>query len=267
VSPRRRVALWALAALLVVTAGGAALRSALAGGGVAQDLAGTVLVVPGYGGDVGSVRPLAAALRGAGRTVMVVPPSGDGTGDLRVQAERLRRAADEALDAGAPSVDVVGYSAGGVVARVWAADADGAGDARRIVTLGSPHHGTSVASLGAVLAPDACPVGCQQLAEGSDLLRSLPETVPGPKWVSIWTSEDQTVTPPESARLAGATDIEVQEVCPDTRVGHGELPSDALVVALVERALRTQPLGAAPPPAECASLTAEGSRLLRAASS
>ena len=97
-----------------------------------------------------------------------------------------------------------------------------------MVTLGSPHHGTSLADLAGGLAPAQCPEGCRQLATGSDLLARLnagDETPDGPTWVSIWTTQDETVTPPDSARLDGALNLPVQSVCPDARVGHGELPA------------------------------------------
>ncbi|OMQ15871.1 lipase, partial [Modestobacter sp. VKM Ac-2676] len=51
--------------------------------------------------------------------------------------------------------------------------------------------------------------------------------------VSIWTTVDQTVTPPDSAQLAGALELPVQSVCPDSQVSHGRLPTDALVQAMV----------------------------------
>ena len=82
---------------------------------------------------------------------------GDGTGDLSAQVAVLDTAVDAALAAGAPSVDVVGYSAGGVVAGLWVARDDGAVKARRIVTLGAPLAGTSLAATATVVAPDACP--------------------------------------------------------------------------------------------------------------
>jgi triacylglycerol esterase/lipase EstA (alpha/beta hydrolase family) len=203
---------------------------------VSQEQPGPVLLVPGYGGSTGSLQDLAARLTAAGRDATVVPLPGDGTGDLSASADALGIAATAVLDrTGARSVDVVGYSAGGVIARLWVAD-DGAAVVRRVVTLGSPQHGTSLADLAGNVAPDQCPVGCQQLATDSDLLAQLnagDETPAGPTWVSIWTTQDETVTPPDSARLDGALNLTVQSVCADARVGHGGLPRDPLVQAMV----------------------------------
>jgi hypothetical protein len=51
--------------------------------------------------------------------------------------------------------------------------------------------------------------------------------------VSIWTTQDQTVTPPDTARLDGAINVPVQSVCADARVSHSDLPSAPLVQAMV----------------------------------
>jgi hypothetical protein len=113
---------------------------------------------------------------------------------------------------------------------------------RRVVTLGSPHHGTKLAALGVALAPGSCPVACQQLAPGSDLLDELndgDETPAGPQWLSVWTEQDETVTPPDSARLDGAVNVALQDVCPGLQVTHGQLPTGPVVRALVLQALST----------------------------
>ncbi len=185
---------------------------------VAQDLPGPVLLVPGYGGSTTAVEVLAERLSAAGRDATVVTLPGGGTGDLAEQARVVGAAVDAALArTAAGSVDLVGYSAGGVVARLWVADGGGGSLTRRVVTLGSPHHGTQLASLAGSLAPSQCPAACRQLAPGSPLLtrlNSADETPDGPAWVSIWSTVDDVVTPPESARLDGALDLTVQSICP-----------------------------------------------------
>ena len=207
---------------------------------VPQDRPGPVLLVPGYGGRVESLDPLAAALRAAGRDVRVVPRLGDGTGDLDAEAERLAEVADQTLaETGAPSVDAIGYSAGGVVVRLWVRDHGGDGRARRVLTLGSPHHGTSQAALGRELA-GGCPTACEQLVPDSDLLRRLnagDETPDGPLWATIRSRGDQVVTPVDSAALDGAVNILVQDVCPAADVSHGELPGTPVTLAALDAVL------------------------------
>ncbi len=215
--------------------------------------------MPGYGGNQGSLTALADRIRQTGRVATVLALPGDGTGDLAAQADVLDTAVRAALRGGAPSVDLVGYSAGGVVVRLWVARHGGEHQARRVVTLGSPLHGTTLAAVGSALVPAACPLACQQLVPGSPLLRPL-DAVPVPAplpWLSLWTSEDETVTPPDSARLTGAVDVELQSICPDAHLQHAQLPSDPLVTGLVLRALGTAPL-VAPVPADCATLRALG---------
>ncbi|HET9778401.1 MAG TPA: alpha/beta fold hydrolase [Propionibacteriaceae bacterium] len=207
---------------------------------VPQTAPGPVLLVPGYGGNVDSLQPLAAAMRSAGRSVVIVEPLGDGTGDLRQQAEHLAEVAERVRDdAGAASVDVVGYSAGGVVARLWVREEGGADMTRRVLTLGSPHHGTSQAALGAEFA-GGCPAACEQLVPDSDLLRRLnagDETPAGPLWATVRSTNDQVVTPVDSAALSGALNIVVQEVCPRATAAHSDLPTDPVVVAALSSVL------------------------------
>ncbi|QJY47226.1 esterase/lipase family protein [Pseudonocardia broussonetiae] len=248
-SPRRRVlVLVVLAALLVglVLVGvrvwpGASVDPASR---PAQDVPGPVLLVPGYGGDSAALGALAARLTASGREVRVLALPGDGTGDLSAQVRVLDDAADAELAAGAPSVDVVGYSAGGVVTGLWLARDDGPAKARRVVTLGSPLHGTSLAGAGAAALPDACPPACRQVAPGSAEIAELDAARVGTlvPWLSVRTADDEVVTPVDTAVLDGATNVLVQDVCPGAVVAHGQLPSAPAVADLVLGALGPGPV-------------------------
>src|SRR5204863_10178951 len=103
-------------------------------------------------------------------------------------------------------------------------------------------------------------VACRQLVPGSALLAALnqgDETPPGPTWTTVWSADDSVVTPPASARLAGAVNVELQDVCPDAHVDHGELASDPLAIGLVLRALQGR-LERVPGERDCAGLRALG---------
>jgi triacylglycerol esterase/lipase EstA (alpha/beta hydrolase family) len=238
----------AIAVAITVRSGG--------GGGADQSRPGPVVLVPGYGGQLSSLDDIAARLRRAGRTVQVLRLPNGGTGDLHGQANALDSVVQGDLRRGAPSVDLVGYSAGGVVVRLWASEAGHAHEARRITTIGAPSHGTEVAGAAGLLLGGACGGACAQLQPDSDLLDTLnegDETPDGPVWVSLWSNADQTVVPPDSARLEGADNITVQSVCASDSVSHSQEPRDPAVIGLVLRALGT---GSAPHPttADCAAL-------------
>lgn len=245
-SPQRRQLVLAAACLLmtavliaVLVAVFSLVRSDTAK--VAQDEPGPVIVVPGYGGRTNSLAPIVAVLREQGREVVVFTPTQGGVGDLDIQAERLGELAERTRErAGSTSVDVVGYSAGGVIARLWVREHDGTAVARRVLSIGSPQHGTSQAALATEALPGACPVACEQLTPDSDLLRKLnagDETPAGPRWMAVRSDADKVVTPTDSASLDGALDLIVQDFCPDATTSHGELPADPVVLSALATTL------------------------------
>jgi triacylglycerol lipase len=263
-SPRRRVFVVGstLAVAAVVAAAGLKGSGAFAGPAPRPAAAspGTVVLVPGYGGSTTGLNVLAAWIRRAGRDAAVVRLPGNGTGDLAAQAVILNRYVMRALRSGDGPIDVVGFSAGGVVARLWDAEDGGARKADRIITLGSPLNGTRIAAAGDAADPAACPLACQELVPGSRLLsqlRRIPLTRQ-PGWLSLWTQDDQVVRPPTSARLAGAVNVPLQSVCPNAVIAHGQLPTDPLVIGIVLSELGPGPLST-PREAECSTLRAFGS--------
>jgi triacylglycerol lipase len=224
----------------------------------ADDKPGPVILIPGYGGDAAMLDGLAARLRKAGRTASVLALPDDATGDLRGQADVLAASVSLDLKKGAPSVDLVGYSAGGIVAALFVAQHPT--EVRRVVSIGSPLHGTALAGLAARLLPSQCPVACQQMAPDNPLLVTLSAADPartGVPWTSMWTTRDEVVSPPESARFNDATNLVLQDVCADDASTHTTLPADPLVAGLTVRALGVRTV-ASPSASDCSALRALG---------
>jgi triacylglycerol lipase len=256
-SPRRRIFAAGLAAVVVVTALVVTV-AVLAGQGSstpagypAQNRPGPVLLVPGYGGSTVALSVLAARIRADGRQASVLRLPGNGTGSLTSDAQVLDAAVTRALQQGAPSVDVIGYSAGGVTALLWARNDGGSHKARRVITLGSPFHGAQIAGAAEGFAPDACPLACQQLVPGSSIIASLHGSAPARlHWLSLWTTDDRTVQPPDSARLGGAIDVPIQSICPQQQISHSQLPTNPVATAMVLQAIGSGPV-TRPTAADC----------------
>ena len=216
-----------------------------------------VVLVHGFDGTPASFDVLSRRLRAAGREVVVVQLPDRGTGDIVASAGVVARAVDRTH---AARVDLVGYSAGGIVVREFLGEPGRAQQARHVVLLGSPNHGAQIAGLAAMLGPRLCNGACAQLVPGSSLLEQLNQMVhgsevpKGPDVTSIWTALDQTVTPPTSAVLAGARNIRLQDVCANSTVDHGDLVRDPLAVGLALRALSGS-LDGQPGSADCATLS------------
>ena len=129
--------------------------------------------------------------------------------EIDTYADGIERRINEVLAAtGAPQVILVGHSMGGLASRAYLRR-HGTGKVARLVTLGSPHHGTLLAPMG--LGPNA-----YQMRIGSPWLVALgaPGAVPLPQdSVSIFSYHDNYVFPQEtSSRLEGATNIGISGV-------------------------------------------------------
>lgn len=136
---------------------------------------------------------------------------------LSQRIDQIRRAT------GVEQIDVVAHSMGGLVTRL-AESGRKRPRIRRLVTLGTPHHGTQVAHT-------AFGAAARDMRPGSDALRGLPEPPPG-QIVSISSTHDFFVVPSESARIAPlGRDVVVRHV------GHLALLTDPEVAVEVAKAL------------------------------
>jgi pimeloyl-ACP methyl ester carboxylesterase len=202
-----------------------------------------VLLLHGYGCNSGYWAHLAARLDAAGishATLDLEPLTGDidGFADaIEEGATRLRRAA------GAQQVIVVAHSMGGLAARAWLRR-HGSAQAARVITLGTPHHGTCLAAFGiginaaqmrrAGVDGPAC-VWLSELAAHEDAATRACIT-------SIYTHHDNIVAPQTSGHLEGARNIDLGGV------GHVALGRNRRVLALVMDEIgRVPTVGPAPP--------------------
>lgn len=124
-------------------------------------------------------------------------------------------------ETGAARADVVCHSMGGLVLRAAMARHGADEMVRRIVTLGTPHNGTVLATYG--LGKNAA-----EMRRASSFLAGLPP--PPPALTSIWSTADAIVLPPESSSCG------VQEVVFD-HLGHLSLLLSPKVWSAVGQAL------------------------------
>ena len=126
-----------------------------------------------------------------------------------------------------PVVDIVAHSMGGLVARFYIERMGGADKVERLVTIGTPHHGTRFGRFGVGLP------GAQDLVGGSSLLTDLGPVRPGAAYTSIWSRADAVIQPPESSSIAPAG---LDEIFDD--LGHLSLILSPRVVDVIDARLR-----------------------------
>lgn len=148
-------------------------------------------------------------------TISLAPVFGDIDGYVTQVARRI----DEiCAAAGTQRLILVGHSMGGLVARAYLRRH---GNARvaKLITLGSPHHGSKLALMG----PGR---NARQMIPGSEWLAGLnaPGAVPLPAaTVSIYSCQDNYVMPQDSSRLEGA------KLVPLAGIGHLEMAFSAKI--------------------------------------
>lgn len=179
------------------------------------------------------------ALPALGFSVCTVDLPERALGDIQTAAEYVVHAIRAMASASGRPVDVIGHSQGTLeprwALRWWP-------DLRRLVdddiSLAGPHHGASGADQ--VCITGSCAPAAQQMRNGARFLAALnsgDETPGDVDYTSVFSATDELVQPPNSARLDGAVNILVQDLCPGRPVHHGGLLHDPAVFAVVLDAL------------------------------
>ncbi|MBS3916850.1 MAG: alpha/beta fold hydrolase [Sulfuritalea sp.] len=170
-----------------------------------------VLLIHGYQCNRGFWLWLRRSLERAGwqvATISLDPVFNDIDGYVEQVSRRIE---DICAATGSAQVMLVGHSMGGLVSRAYLRRA-GSGRVARLVTLGSPHHGSELAKLG--LGENG-----RQMVPGSAWLAAInaPGAVPLPQTVSIYSCQDNYVMPQDSSLLDGA------KIVPLAGIGHLEM--------------------------------------------
>ena len=179
------------------------------------------------------------ALPAMGFDVCTVDLPDRALGDIQRATEYVVHAIRTVAAAAGRPVDVIGHSQGSLeprwALRWWP-------DVRRLVdddvSLGGPHHGASGADQ--FCTTGSCAPAAQQMRRGARFLTALnagDETPGDVDYTSVFSANDELVQPPASARLAGAVNVLVQDLCPGRFVHHAGLVHDSAVFAVVLDAL------------------------------
>jgi triacylglycerol lipase len=155
-----------------------------------------VVLIHGFKDSASKMQKMARVLRGQGWTVYTptLAPS-FGQAGLDELAGQLATFIDATFRPD-EKFDLVGFSMGGLICRYYLQRMGGMPRVERLVTLGTPHHG----SLWACLVPNT---GCRQMRPGSDFLNDLNGdigTLNKIRFSSIWTPLDLMILPAVSSQ-------------------------------------------------------------------
>ncbi|HET9576936.1 MAG TPA: alpha/beta fold hydrolase [Usitatibacter sp.] len=161
-----------------------------------------VVLVHGYFVNRGCWKPLLPHLEAARIGPVFVPNCRSHLAPIERFEEDLHAAIERASGGGARRVALVAHSMGGLAARLYLARRGGSRVAK-LITLGSPHHGTRIARWG--IGPNA-----RQMEPGSAFLEALEAAEagrPGPPTLSIGSTHDDMIAPQASSPLEWARNV------------------------------------------------------------
>lgn len=188
-----------------------------------------VLLVPGYGMNRSCMMVLAHYLRNRGwKWAWAANKRRVGDRGVPGFAQGLARDVEDLMRAsGARQVDIVAHSMGGVIAGYYVNRLGGAAHVRRLVTIGTPWHGTRLWVFGQRRE-------ARDMAPGSEVIEAAHE--PSVPTLSIWTRTDNLVFPFTSAQLPERESPPVRN-CEIADAGHLEMLFSLRVWRVVRDAL------------------------------
>ncbi|WKD58493.1 esterase/lipase family protein [Corynebacterium caspium] len=208
-----------------------------------------VILIHGTGSSPGNFEEMGAELRAEGWTVFAPAYGHRATDSLISSAAQVGAYIDTVLAAtGAEKVILVGHSQGGLLIRWWMRFLGGAAYTKHVVTLSSPHHGTSKGGIlsQVINTPRAekfmdtlifrifGPAGPDQISGSAALeqLNAAGDTEAGISYTCLSTHFDSVVQPPESAFLrptapnSEVRNIWVGDLDPRALISHKQMSYD-----------------------------------------
>jgi hypothetical protein len=182
-----------------------------------------VILVGGFANSASGWDEWKRSLEADGFQVFVFDPPTVGLGDMEHSAQAVADYILEVRRRTGRKVDVVGFSEGGVLARMAVARLGALGSVDRLVSLATPHAGVPLSGLyhalkGFQLLERATPRAAIQLLDGSDLLLRIAREDEhlrrgrdprAPRYASVFSRTLDPIISPWASALEGAVNVPV----------------------------------------------------------
>jgi hypothetical protein len=183
-----------------------------------------VILVGGFANSASGWDEWKRSLQADGFDVYVFDPPTVGLGDMEQSAQAVAAFIADVRRRTGRRVDVVGFSEGGVLARMAVAKYGALGSVDRLTSLATPHAGVPLSGLYSALGAlgflrRALPTSAAQLLDGSDLLARatredehlrLGRDPRAPRYASVFAMVPDPIVTPWSSWLAGAVNVPVR---------------------------------------------------------
>ncbi|MFB9909263.1 esterase/lipase family protein [Allokutzneria oryzae] len=233
------------AALLTTTVTLTATATATAAPAACQSSKRPVILLHGTFKKSGSTWDvLAPELRAGGWCYYTLDYGNAGLNPVAQSARELATFVDQVrTQTGASTVDIVGYSQGGMMPRHYLKFLGGAAKVNSVIGIAPSNHGTTQ-PLAKLLGATFCPA-CDDQAAGSAFLRALNEggdLAGDVRYTTIATRYEEVVTPYRGQALSGpsnrVTNVVLQDSCPAHFTEHLLIPHSRPAVKWVINALQ-----------------------------